>query len=279
MSKIERLLEQLEKIEPMPMVVSKLSAVVTNPNSTLADITRVISYDQSLVANLLRWANSALWARQKPVVLVKDAIVQLGAGRILEIIVGQFVKPSFENSLPEYGLDSKELWKHAVAASLASEELNQFSRISLPSETFTAALLHDVGKVVLKQIIDPEKLNEILELSSTNGTTYLEAEKKVLGFSHANVGYRMTKKWNFSNSIAESILYHHEPDEHQSLVTDAVHVSNICAKILGLGLGNESLNLSGSSNSATRLGISRKNFEQICYEVSEKLPEIEKLYN
>ena len=151
--------------------------------------------------------------------------------------------------------------------------------LALPPETFTASLLHDIGKLILKQLIDPDKLDKILELSDSNGKTYIEAEKEVLGYSHTDVGFRIAKLWNFSDSIAESILYHHNPEKHHKVITDAVHVSNICAKMIGLGLGNEALNLFGSGDSAARLGITPKDFEKVCFAVSEKLPDIEKLYN
>ena len=227
MSNLEELLKEFNKLEPMPAVATKLAALVSNPESTMDDITNVISYDPALVANLLRWVNSALWAQNNPVVNIKDAIIRLGPGRILQIIVGKRVKSSMKKEVKEYGLDSDELWKHSVACALASEELVRHIKVDLPPETFTAVLLHDIGKLVLKQMIDPEKQESILELVYNNGTTYYEAEKEILGYAHAEVGFRIAKQWDFDEQIAQSILYHHVPDESESPMTDAVHISNI----------------------------------------------------
>lgn len=278
MSELEKLLQEFNKLEPMPVVATKLAAMVSNPTSTIDDITDVISYDPALVTNLLRWVNSALWAQNNPIVNIKDAVIRLGPGRILQIVVGKKVKSSMEKEIEEYGLDSGELWKHSIACAIASEELIRYLKIDLPTETYTAVLLHDVGKLVLKQLISPELQESILTLASSNGTTYYEAELNILGFSHSEVGYRITKQWNFGESIAQSILNHHTPDNQISHMTDAIHVSNIVAKSIGIGLGNEALNLAGSVNSVKRLGLSRLGFEQLCFTVSEKLPEIVKLY-
>lgn len=273
-----KLVKEIDKLEPMPIVVTRLSSIIANPKSTIDDIVNVISYDPSLVANLLQWANSALWARRNLITIVKDAILHLGAWRIMQVVVGKHLKSSMEEDIPEYGLNSKELWKHAIASSLAAEELNCLIKVTLPLETYTIVLLHDIGKLIMKQMISPEKLNAIIELSNSNGITYYDAEKKILGFTHAEVGFEMTKQWKFSESISKSILYHHDPEKHTNPITDAVHISNISAKTIGIGLGNEGLNLFGSSDSAKRLGLSVKDFERVCYKVKEKIPEIEKLY-
>ena len=179
---LDDLLKKINRLEPVPVVAAKLSSIVGSPKSTLDDIVSVIMYDPVLVANILRWANSALWAQKKPIVIVRDAVIRLGAGRILQIIVGKHVKPSMEKNIPEYGLNSGELWRHAVASALAAEELNRYISIDLPSETFTAVLLHDIGKIVLRQLINPEKLNAILEKSNSNGMTYIEAEQEIWEF-------------------------------------------------------------------------------------------------
>ena len=100
-----------------------------------------------------------------------------------------------------------------------------------------------------------------------------------MGISHPEVGCGIARQWNFSESIAQSILHHHNPEECKDLITDAIHICNISAKTIGIGLGNEECNLIGSANSAIRLGLSRKDFERICFAINEKLPEVEKLYD
>lgn len=278
MNTVRKLLENVSQLVTLPLVVTKLATLIENPQSDINEIAQVISYDQALTANLIRWANSAAWAQRTPIVKVRDAVIRLGAGRIFQIVVGNHVKRPMESTCPEYGLSEGELWRHAIAASLASEELSSHCSVALPPETVTAALLHDIGKLVLKQLIDSSKLQSIIELSSSDSLTYIEAENKILGYTHSEVGSEMAKLWKFPDTIVSAIFYHHNPDMHNHPVTDAVHIANIIAKMVGIGLGNEAMNLSGSENSVKRLGLTRKCFEQICMTVFEKLPELEKLY-
>jgi putative nucleotidyltransferase with HDIG domain len=278
MNNLTKLLENLDQLATLPTVVARLAALIKDPQSDINDIVQVIAYDQALTANLIRWANSAVWAQRKPIVDVKEAVIRLGPGRIFQIVVGSHLKRPMESACAEYGLNEGELWKHAIASSLACEELGSHCASELPPEAITAALLHDVGKLVLKQLIDPKTLQAIVDLSNSPGVTYVQAEFELLGFAHPEVGSEMANRWHFPETVIAAIFNHHNPDGAVDLVTDAVHVSNIAAKTVGIGLGNEAMNLSGSEKSAQRLGIARKHFEHICMSVLEKLPGLEQLY-
>ena len=53
---LEIVLEKSKKMPTMPAVVVKLAVLVSSPDSNITDIVKVISYDQSLTANLLQWS-------------------------------------------------------------------------------------------------------------------------------------------------------------------------------------------------------------------------------
>ncbi|NTV53264.1 MAG: HDOD domain-containing protein, partial [Candidatus Firestonebacteria bacterium] len=69
--------EEITQLAPMSNSVHRLAKLVSDPESQVADITRVVELDEALTANLLRWANSA-WSRsQNPVVSVREAVIRV----------------------------------------------------------------------------------------------------------------------------------------------------------------------------------------------------------
>ncbi|MDQ1385811.1 MAG: hypothetical protein QOG65_3190, partial [Actinomycetota bacterium] len=119
----------------------------------LAQIVDIVRYDQALTAALLRSANSSWSAARTEIATVRDAVVRLGAGPVLALALGVNVRGRMETAIPAYELAEGELWSHSVLAMLAAETLRSHVGMShgghkLPAETPTAALLHDVGKLV-----------------------------------------------------------------------------------------------------------------------------------
>lgn len=267
--------EEITQLAPMSNSVHRLAKLVSDPESQVADITRVVELDEALTANLLRWANSA-WSRsQNPVVSVREAVIRVGSGTILKLIVGEKVRRSLSTAAPAYELDENELWRHSVAAALAAESLHLFTDHPVSGAAFTAALVHDIGKLVLGRHLSPEILREIRRLIEEDKLTYVDAEFKVLGTDHAKVGGAVARHWQFPETLVRAIELHHNPDANPDPVLDAVHLSNLTAKLIGAGLGSEQLNMLASSEAARRLGLSSAGLESLCAHVQAELEKAE----
>jgi len=101
----------------------------------------------------------------------------------------------------------------------------------------------------------------------------------VLGFDHAQVGGVVARRWRFPNELAEAIAYHHRPrDGNESSALDAVHVANAVAKILGVGMGAEEMNMPVDSGAARALGLTPASLESLCAAAAQDLPAVIALY-
>ncbi len=278
MINFEEEIKNVKKLPTISGVIARLSALVASRNSTIDEIVDVINYDQSLTSNIIKWVNSPLWGGAKEISDIKEAVIRLGPGRILKIVVGETVKPAMLAEVEKYGLVKEELWRHTVASAAAAEELQKHVKVSLPPESFTAALLHDVGKVVIAELVDEDTFNQIIDLNNSGKYSFIQAERKVLGIGHPKVGWLVAKSWNFPENVAQAILYHHDPDKKPDVVNDVVHLANIAAKTLGIGIGNEELNVFGSAKSGERLGLKPKGFEILLSDVLVKMTDIEKSF-
>jgi len=269
---------EIDELAPMSASVHRLAAIVDQADADVGDITQVVEYDQALTANILHWANSVWSGARNPIQTVREAVIRLGAGNILQLAVGHRLVKSMNQSCPAYELAENELWRHSVASALAAEYLGRFVKRPVPSVAFTAALLHDIGKLLLNRHLEPAMLTEIDRLVASEHLTYVEAEFRVLGTDHAKIGGLIARHWKFPDLLVAGIERHHEPDFAQSDVLDAVHVSNLVAKFIGVGLGSDQMNLNASTAAVDRLGLTYTGLESLCANVKAELEKAENLW-
>ena len=272
------MLSDIDELAPMPASVSRLIAIVNDPNTTIAEIAHVVEFDQAVTANILRIANSAWSSPQNEIVSVKQAVLRLGGARVLGLAIAKHVSSQMSAAVDGYELAEYELWRHSVASALAVDNLSHFVSIQVPGIAFTAALLHDIGKLVLARHITINELKEIRELISNDSISYLDAEFSVLGTNHAEVGGVIAKHWKFPEILVQSIETHHDVDVEPEPVFMAVQIANIVAKLIGVGLGSEQMNMDVNSDMDIRLGMTRIGLEALCVRVKSELTKAEKLY-
>lgn len=269
-------LSEIKNLTPLPVSVVRLAQIVSVPDSNLDDFYQVIEFDQALTANVLRWANSAWSQSRTPITSVKGAVIRLGTENILKLAIGYHLMGSMNESNQGYRLQEKELWRHSVAAALAAEHLPRFASRPIPPYSFAAALMHDIGKLIVGRHITSERLGKIEALMSTGvGLTYIEAEKQVLGTDHAEIGAAIAREWKIPDMLVKAIEFHHAPDKSQEPVLDAVHIANAIAKLIGQGLGTEQFNMRVSMDSAKRLGLDEQNIQILCALVKDQLEDTE----
>lgn len=269
---------EIDELAPMPGSLARLAAIVGDENADVAAIAKVIELDPALAADVLRLVNSAWSASAQPITSVRNAVVRLGGGRILELTIGRWVASRMGAPCGGYGLSEQELWRHAVAAALAAERLGAHAGRRIPGAAYTAALLHDIGKIVLNRHLGPEALGRMKALLQRNGATYLQCEREVLGTDHAEIGAAVGRHWELPEPLVHAIGNHHNPDGEGGPLLDAVHVANATAKLVGVGLGDEQMNMAASAAACERLGLSPGGLEALCADVAGDLAKTEELF-
>ena len=127
-------------------------------------------------------------------------MIRLGASPVLALTLGMNVRRHLGDSLPQYGLSEGELWRHSVAASLAAELLTSTAAQRPPPEAATAALLHDVGKLVMARFLD-RSCSTSCAARQKQGATRIDAEAEVLGIDHAELGGLIARSWALPESL------------------------------------------------------------------------------
>jgi HD-like signal output (HDOD) protein len=166
--------------------VHRVTSLINNPDSSLLELVEVIRLDQAITANILRMCNSAYFGLRHKVDNVHDAIMYLGKQNVVRAVLAAGTSRFFKDT-PGYEAEAKDLWEHAVGSALMSQILAKKILKHEDSQLFTAALLHDIGKIILGEFVR-EKYHEIKNLMSVRSCSFLEAGEEVLGVNHAGIG-------------------------------------------------------------------------------------------
>jgi putative nucleotidyltransferase with HDIG domain len=278
---LQEIMKSVGELTPLPPTAPRLAQVISDANSTVDDVASVLQYDQALTLDILKYANSAISASSRTIATVKDAVVRLGGARVLERVVAHHVKGVMQEPLSSYGYSEKDLWRHSVAAAVAAEQLGTLTKSKSAGLSFTAALLHDIGKLILCRCAPEQDMRGIFRLVFDDPLklTCEQAEKRALGFSHADVGAEVASSWQLPTDIVEAVRNHHSPGAAGEPVTDAVRVANIVARTIGEGIGNEGMSLAVDSGLAQRVGLSRDQFETVCAHSCRRLETVLSMFD
>ena len=256
------------------MSVTRLAALVANEGTDVREMAQVISYDQALTVKLLETANSAANAGVTQTATAHDAVVRLGTGTVLSLALTTAVAKRMHRPLPEYGLSEGDLWRHSVASALTAELLPQFAKVKMPPETVTAALLHDVGKLVMARYLKADVLDTLSRAGREGGLSRLAAETELLHVHHGELGGLMLQSWKLPDSIVRGVIYHHDPQVADDLIGYAVHVCDLVAKAIGAGLEHENRDAEAHTSALQALQLKPAAFGSLCEAAAERFVEV-----
>ena len=237
------ILREIDQIQPLPETVRQALAAIDSDSADSEELKRIIYQDQALTADILKVCNSAYYGFARRISSLRHAITLLGFKTLKKMLLVLFLKDVLFQKIPGYSLREGEMFRHALACALTAEVIAREKGHDRDSEKFfTAALLHDIGKIVLGQVAF-DKFGLIMDMVVKGNRSFMEAEKEVLGYTHAQVGALIAQEWNLPPVLTEAIAFHHEPEKAQVApeVVAVVHVSNVICSMLGIGCGVDSL--------------------------------------
>lgn len=277
---IDQLIERVDHIPRLPDTALRLIPVITDPASTLEQIVGCLRYDPVITAELLRLCNSAYFGLPRRIDCVDEAVRLLGTNQLLRLVLAASTRALLARPQRGYGLRPGALWEHSVGVALACQLLAERLRRPDTGMLYTAGLLHDIGKVVLNEYVANAYV-QIAHCVAEGNISFLDAERCVLGFSHAEVGGRLAEMWNLPEPTVRCIRFHHEPDtpDEPDPNVDVVHLADATCLIIGIGGGEvDGLAYPANSTVLRRTGLNEKKLESIGADLVLQLKKVQELF-
>ena len=275
---IERIIDEIDTLDPISNIGDRMKQVAYNPDSSLIELVDIIKYDQGMTANILRICNSSYFGLKKRIVSIKQAVAYLGVEKVACLVMMGSSAGNFKKAQSGYDLDEGELWRYSVSSALIAQDLAEKLNPNNISLIFTAALLKDIGKVILHDYVR-DSFKEIIEAVQKKGLAFMDAEKEIIGIDHAEVGARVAERWRFDPEMVNIIRYHHSPNkaDRDNRSLPIIYLADSICMMIGIGVGSDGLSYRYYQEVMDQLNFSDVDLQKVIADFWEKLRGVEEL--
>ncbi len=273
MNAIKRILKSIDTIPAFPATGNKVAQLLSKPDYSVSQVANVVKYDPSITANILKMANSSYFGSQHKISNINDAVMYLGQKNLLRAIQTAGISKYYKKGSSGYYDKATDLWEHSVAVALMSQILSKKITGEENTTLYTAALLHDVGKIIMGEFVRNE-MKEIVMLVSEHHMSFLEAEETVLGINHADLGGKIAEHWNFPIEIRDAISFHHRPDlleKEDKTMPWIVYMADEACLMMGIGSAVEGLAQRAVGELLKKFNLRMKDLEKSMVMLSDDL--------
>ena len=227
---LRELVTKLDNLPSLPHVYLQLNLELRRPEPELHKIDELIGADMAMTAKVLKLVNSAFFCLPCEVSRASHAVKLLGLDTLRALVLTAHVFEQFESHVLS-AEDVQQISDHSLAVSNSARRIALFEHADqhTQDESFTAGMLHDVGKLILASTLG-DKYGKVLDYSAKADVGLFAAERKVLGCSHGLIAAYLFGVWGLPGTIVEAVAWHHEPAESLSVKFSplaAVHAASV----------------------------------------------------
>jgi putative nucleotidyltransferase with HDIG domain len=261
---LDKIVSTIGELPAVPAVMSAAMALTSNLEANTSDIVRVLSSDQSLTAKVLKIANSPFYGRMKDVQTVHEAVITLGFEALRSIVIAGSAHKLY--SIESKSETQNKLWKHSLSVAIAGRQISEHLGHPEGEEIFIAALLHDIGKLVMLQKF-PEWYQQVVDEVEEKQCSFRKIEHRVFHFDHTDVASLLLAEWGFPVPLVRAVSRHHRPPSFRRggsiPISQVVNLANYVAKPLDVGFKDEIIEPLECIQSAIDMGISQDELDEI----------------
>ena len=213
------LVRHVGSLPQFPETVVGLLRLTENPNASVPEISKHVSRDPALTAELLKHVNSAYYGLPSRVNGIPQAVKMIGL-RSLHHLLYSF---GFHLILDQHHPRMKSLWEHSLRTAFYAFLLarDRKRRPDILDDAYVTGILHDLGFIVVSTL-KPSTQEKMRTFCMDKNISSSVLERFSFGMNHAEVGALIAEKWNFPNQLVEGIRYHDDPLRASPACRDAV---------------------------------------------------------
>jgi putative nucleotidyltransferase with HDIG domain len=234
--------EKATRLPCSPALLPRLITVLEKEDSSIDELEAVIRIDTVLASSTLRLANSAYFAAgSSQVENLSEAIMRLGQREVYRLAALSLASRWMTQKIDGYRWEAGDFCRLSLMVAVAAEYLAEKSGRVDSKTAYTAGLVHEVGKLAVAYACG-ESFADIRAYQTSSGCTWLNAEKQVLGYNHAEIGAELLKRWKFPASFVAVGTFNpptaSAPAEVLPLLVH-VHAAKYIAVTIGVGVAED----------------------------------------
>jgi HD-like signal output (HDOD) protein len=200
----------IRQLPTTPSAFVKLQSALARDDLSTRDVADIVEEDPAITARLLQLVNSSFFRLARRITNVERAVAYLGFNAIRNLVLSAEVFSLWPARLSRTGIDLERRQLELQRLAACAHALTTGSPIA--DDTLLAALLQDIGYWVLAQDCSGQ-LEQTFQISREEGIPEWEAERRIIGASHAEIGAYLLGLWGLPHAVIEAVAYHHTPAE------------------------------------------------------------------
>jgi len=196
------LLHRLESgycLPPLSPVAAKLIDLASEDTCSVHKLAQLIEQDPSLAISLLKLANSAFFRALHPVSTLRQAILRIGFHQLRVMALSLSLREAFPMG-KRGSFDYEGFWRISLYRALLARALSQHVKTCNPEEAFVAALILEIGVLMVHTLfIKEEGADPSYDWSPLEKCLLWEQEH--YGIDHRSIGEIALRYWKFPESI------------------------------------------------------------------------------
>lgn len=213
----KELMARISEIPPIVPSLLRLTEVISSGNYAVDDVHQIIQFDHALTADTLRYANSVSSGSRREIVSVLEAVIRMGGERLHEFLMERWLGRQIRQPLETYGMQDMDLWKHSVHVAVGTAHLDVHLGGKVGPASYTAGILHDLGKVVLNCLASHLRLQVCWSGAKLSSAELMELEREFLGITHGEAGGCLLQHWGIPRQLVDAVTWHHFPERDNFL--------------------------------------------------------------
>lgn len=273
-SDLEARLSQCRNLPTLPGAALRLVELAQDPDADMIAAAEVLARDPALAAKILRVANSSLYATNRKVENLRQALTLLGLNATLSLALGFSLTHSLRQACASASY-MEPIWRRSMLAATVCRSLADKLQLARAEEVMLAGLLQDIGMLALG-VVEPVRYPALLD-EVAQGASQLSLERELFGADHAETGAWLARHWRLPGYLAQAIGQS-EGEEQDGQFNCCVSVSGPVAE-LWMHAADESVRRLAYALAETRLGMAAPDFADVVARVSEAIPDYASLFD
>lgn len=266
--RLRQIVTQIESLPSLPVLYIRLMEILQSVTVSIDKVAEIVSQDSAMTAKILQLVNSAYFGLPQQVSSIKQAVILLGLNKVKTLALTVHIFSTQKIDIE--GFTSAQLQSHSLAVSSLAKDIARdlgLQNYEIDS-AFTAGMLHCIGALVLASNM-PKRYGDVLEQVKSLKIALGDAERHILGVTHAEVSGYLLGLWGLPGPVVEGVLYYRHPE-------DTPYKDNLASPLMALHIANVLMHeIAPSSSKEPALVISPYYSDNII--VQDKLPRWRKL--
>ena len=199
------LIKNISSFPAISSIVGEVCSICQDPNSSIADLVKVIERDPGIIIDILRISNSPIYGFTREILNISQAVSLFGMGTIKGFVISSVIRKSMKISLESYGTSTTAYLDTCREYNRLLMEVYKGATNEIKEVIFPASFLMTSGVMLLAN--EAAKLENIEEFQSKikEADCFLDIENEFFGVNCVSVTALLFEHWNFESALIEAI--------------------------------------------------------------------------